>query len=696
MAQIYGTARDDTLNGTTTADSIFGRGGNDALYGNGGNDSLYGGAGNDLLDGGAANDLLDGGAGIDTARYDIAAAISANLRTGTASFPGTGWASETLVSIENVVTGSGNDTIWGSDGANALSGGAGDDQLWGGGGSDTLDGGTGVDTLVGGDDYYAEGSDFRLITAWRDVARYDWATTDVVANLQNTLGIVWVTGDAPDALYSIESVWSGSGNDSLIGSEAANELRGGAGADTLRGAAGDDTLWGQGGNDLLDGGEGSDTIVYSDNTTPVRIDLAARLVTFVGQSWIPEALLSIESAVGGSGADTLIGTAGANVLQGGGGADRIDGRGGSDTVSFAGEAQAVLIDLVTLRSGAIGSTVRDTLVSIENARGGAGADRLVGNAAANVLDGGFGADTVAGGGGNDRLMLSAGNDRLDGGAGTDTLVLDQPYETYLNGQHAIGIDETGYSWEFHGPSDMTVRIDLAASATFHYGWTGTSTLAGIENVTTGVGNDHVYGSAAANVISVDHGANYVDGRGGNDTIYGSNVELDDEPYALYVEDDRDQYEIVRGGGGNDRIVGATHAFGDAGNDTLVAGWHYQQEMTGGAGADSFQFTDWFELAYYHGPAWIEQRGRVLDFDPGEGDRIVIDRVDDAAPAPVFRGEVDSVFLLEQGDYALVGDTLVYVAAREYDETSGYDIILGPSVDLADFDGTLAASDVLFI
>jgi Ca2+-binding RTX toxin-like protein len=586
----------------------------------------------------------------------------------------------------------GNDSLTGTAVADYISGGGGNDTLNGLGGSDTLDGGTGDDTIVGNDDY-DEFDSHPLATGERDTVRYDWATTSVVAFLG-----AYATGTeiGSDTLFHIENLWSGAGMDTLHGDGAANEIRGGAGGDALFGETGNDTLWGQGGNDTLDGGDGSDTAVYSDNTTRVRIDLAAGSVTFVGQSWLPETLASIENAIGGSGADTLLGTADANVFQGGGGADRIDGRGGSDTVSFAGETRGVLIDLVAQRSGAIGSIVRDTLVSIENGRGGAGNDHLVGNAATNVFNGAGGADTIAAAAGNDTIYLSFGNDHIDGGAGTDTLVLDQPYERYANGTHEVGFGDYGeYYWAFDGPTAMTARIDLAGTASLSYGGSGTSTLAGIENVTTGVGNDHVYGSAAANVISVDHGANYVEGRGGNDTIFGSNVTLDDDPWDFYYSDYRDAEEIVRGGAGNDRIIGATHAFGGAGNDTLVAGWHHQQEMTGGAGADRFQFSDAYEYEMYHGPAWSDQDGKVLDYDRAEGDRIVIDRVDDSAPAPTFAGAVSSVYDLSENSYGLVGDTIVYVAYNGVGEWY-YDFVIGPSIQLVGFTGTLAADDVLFV
>ncbi|MCE1680774.1 M10 family metallopeptidase C-terminal domain-containing protein, partial [Enterobacter hormaechei] len=52
---------------------------------------------------------------------------------------------------------------------------------------------------------------------------------------------------------TIENAIGGSGNDVLIGNDAANTLKGGAGDDIIYGGLGADNLW---------GGEGNDTFVY--------------------------------------------------------------------------------------------------------------------------------------------------------------------------------------------------------------------------------------------------------------------------------------------------------------------------------------------------------------------------------------------------------------------------------------------------
>ena len=290
-------------------------------------------------------------------------------------------------------------------------------------------------------------------------------------------------------------------------------------------------------------------------------------------------------------------------------------------------------------------------------------------------------------------MLSSGTDSINGGAGTDTLVFDQPYERYSNGYHEYVIDERfGYFWSFYGPTDTTLAINLNSSSTLYYGGSGTSTLTGIENVTTGVGNDLVYGSAGANVISVGHGANYVEAQGGNDTVYGGNYALDATTW--YYTDDRDANERLYGGDGDDRIVGAAQAFGDEGNDTLVAGWFSEQEMTGGAGADRFEFSG--DVVFNGIFAFMyTQSGVVTDFDPSEGDRLVIDREDDSAPAPVFRGSVASVEDLAAGEYVIVDGNRFELVVAIVDTMYG-DVFVGPSVVLDGFTGTFTEADVLFV
>lgn len=85
------------------------------------------------------DDYYDGGPGIDTVSYAGARQpVSVNLAQGRASGPNIG--NDTLVNIEDVVGGGGNDRIVGDDKDNVLDGGP--------GGSDHIDGGAGFDTAA--------------------------------------------------------------------------------------------------------------------------------------------------------------------------------------------------------------------------------------------------------------------------------------------------------------------------------------------------------------------------------------------------------------------------------------------------------------------------------------------------------------------------------------------------------------------
>ncbi|MFD2185050.1 hypothetical protein ACFSOX_23095, partial [Rhodoplanes azumiensis] len=153
------TARgDDLVEGGAGADLIYTNEGNDTIVagagddtidGGAGADQLWGGEGDDTLVGGAGDDLLDGGEGRDTADYGAdTAGITVALGGGVAFGVDSGY--DTLVSIENVIGGSGDDVLIGDGAANVLIGNGGADQLIGGGGDDTLVAGAG-DVVRGND-----------------------------------------------------------------------------------------------------------------------------------------------------------------------------------------------------------------------------------------------------------------------------------------------------------------------------------------------------------------------------------------------------------------------------------------------------------------------------------------------------------------------------------------------------------------
>ena len=100
------------------------------------------------------------------------------------------------------------------------------------------------------------------------------------------------------------------------------------GIESVISGPGDDTLIGTTGDNLLNGGLGSDTVSYEG-----RLDaISASLATNKGGGTAPEkdTYVSIENLTGGDAGDTLVGDSEPNVLRGLGGDDHLGGNGGAD------------------------------------------------------------------------------------------------------------------------------------------------------------------------------------------------------------------------------------------------------------------------------------------------------------------------------------------------------------------------------
>ena len=297
--------------------------------------------------------------------------------------------------LVTTVFGTADSEIEGTSLRDHISAGAGDDLAGGFKGDDTLDGQGGADTLIGGegDDTLIGGAgNDRLIggTQWDDDSGTDTADyradgSGLTINLANSVYINGAWGNAhgagsgADYLYVIDNIIAGGGNDTVTGSDGANDLELRNGADSAESGAGDDTVTGGNGADTLDGGTGDDQVV------------------------------------GDRAADLLLGRTGSDAIEGGAGDDDIRGHGGKDTLS--------------------GGSGDDTLSGgdhDDDLSGGSGADALNGGAHDDTLDGGDGGDVLEGESGADSLRGGKGNDTLSGGADNDILA-GQRHDDLLNG-----------------------------------------------------------------------------------------------------------------------------------------------------------------------------------------------------------------------------------------------------------------------
>jgi Ca2+-binding RTX toxin-like protein len=459
---VLGNSLNDVLFGGADDDTVSGLGGNDQLFGGAHDDHLDGGSGDDNLASGGGVNTLDGGSGNDVASFvDSTASVRVTLNGSTEALVRIGIFNRgTVKNIENVVAGSGADTITGDGLANlingaggndTLAGAGGDDELLGGTDNDTLDGGVGEDDLKGGAgddrldggdgaDEMAGGSGNVVDNAGDKVIEADGQGTDkVFSSISHALAdngeVLELTGAA-----AIDGTGN-SGNNNLLGNAAANKLSGGAGIDSLKGGAGDDHLDGGAGADAMLGGLGNDVYVV-DNAGDVvvespgqGIDTVLSSVSYKLTSGVENLTLTGSAAINGTGNDlvnVLIGNAAANRLDGGAGKDQMIGGDGNDiyVVDHAGdsvvEAAGQGIDAVLSSvSFALPANVEKLMLTGTAAIDGTGngvANAIVGNAAANRLSGGGGKDDLRGGAGKDVITGGRGNDLLTGGAGKDSFV----------------------------------------------------------------------------------------------------------------------------------------------------------------------------------------------------------------------------------------------------------------------------------
>jgi Ca2+-binding RTX toxin-like protein len=347
-----------------------------------------------------------------------------------------------------------------------------------------------------------------------------------------------------DTRSLISNLVTGIGNDTITGNELNNILTAGKGNDSLKGGGGVDVLYAGDGEDSLAGGTSTggvnqlwggddiDTVTYAEVSLVVYVDLGAGAgyLREDGVLVLADSLNSIENATGGSANDTLIGDDGANVLDGGagqnalygldgddffaggtatGGTNQLWGGEGTNTVDYSESSSAVRVDLgagagYELRGSAF--VLVDQMDSIQNAIGGAGNDRLIGDDGANRLDGGLGANALYG---------LDGDDVLVGGINANQHVDTKPANIDVN-QLWGG---TGSNTVDYSEQQRSVQVDLVQQL----GWvwykgvlTLTDQMDSIQNATGGSADDTLIGNG---------GTHYFEGLGGADKLYAGGGEV---------------------------------------------------------------------------------------------------------------------------------------------------------------------------
>lgn len=175
--------------------------------------------------------------------------------------------------------------------------------------------------------------------------------------------------------------------------------------------------------------------------------------------------------------------------------------------------------------------------------GDAGDDVLEGLDGDDTLWGGFGNDILIGGAGNDRLNGGIGADQMQGGAGDDVYVVDNIEDSISDtgGTDSVEISTSGSGYTLAAGIENATTVSL-----------GAMTLNGNSlrnSLTTGAGNDQIYGYGGDDFIRAGDGDDTVYGGQGNDSLQGG--------------DGTDQLD---GGDGDDRLDGG------AGADTMIGGF----------------------------------------------------------------------------------------------------------------------------
>lgn len=381
-ADFPGTSGDDTIVGTGDGDLAAGGAGNDIIRGMDGNDTLDGGPGSDTVEGGEGADSLLWNGSTEGGDRDVYIGGDGHVPVFDGPY---------VVGM----TGSENYTF--------------DPYNHNGGDTLSLNMGSGADMTV----TYASTEAGTATDSNGNTIEFQGIERVFLGDGNHSVDassadILYV--DGPDHEVGMR-LYSGNGNDSIIGSDGTDYIQSGGGNDTVHGGDGNDVIetgggddfaygeagddgfrWGNGGsdaaigNDLYDGGEGFNTL-NAWQSAPADADGSAEGVHVV-----------LDSSASGD----------------------IDALGGVD-------GHLRFLNMENLRTGGGNDVIDGSASGVNGYRvfADAGDDRIIGSDGNDTLEGGWGADTIIGGLGNDQISLNgdifAAVSRPDGEV--DTLVL---------------------------------------------------------------------------------------------------------------------------------------------------------------------------------------------------------------------------------------------------------------------------------
>jgi Ca2+-binding RTX toxin-like protein len=483
---IVADAGNDTIDAGSGSDTVLAGTGDDWIEGGDGNDSLSGDAGNDTLRGGSGNDTIDGGSDSDTVDYtgqteavvvNLTQEIQRGVAAGRASDGQGGM--DTLLNLEAVIGGSGDDVIYGKSGRTTL--------------------------FVGGVRFIADVPQGTSLSSGSSVVVVSEGTTTAAAKI--TVGGVAFTADgkyATDvatnhAITAISNATTG----------GVMTLDGGLGSDILIAGSGGDSLVFDKSDVSIVGGNGSDTLLINtpsvDFTSTWQMPAISGIEVIRFNTESPQSISLDKAAVA-----RMVGNSSTLTIEGGI-EDSVTVNADLGTALASGQTgynasyATYVVDGVTLRvANSIGTQVAgaqlfkgtegDNNLTVTNTTADAlwgyagndtlsgddGADSLFGGAGNDSLIGGLGTDSLVGGLGNDTLFGGVENDTLLGGDGDDTLVWDVAYSDTNNNQHVSNVSLLAKTAD--ATVDGGAGFDTLQMGGNSYDFTNTNGTTGITNV----------------------------------------------------------------------------------------------------------------------------------------------------------------------------------------------------------------------
>jgi Ca2+-binding RTX toxin-like protein len=495
-------------------DTIFAFDGNDTISTQSNNVEIHGGGGNDRLESYGIDGWLDGGDGDDTllalgsgqmlcggAGDDVFIVVSETTTVCEAGQEGTDTVETTLSEywlggnfenltgtsaaaqilggndLDNVITGSGGDTLRGE---------CGDDTLIAAqlvaGAPTTMQGGSGDDLYVilgQFEAYSGDGSPIELIEVENDgidtvhaallyfelSVNFENITDTSAARSETTTFIGNAENNVMTAGVNRVAFFGQAGDDTLTGGDGDDVLDGGSGFDQLYGGAGSDVLTTRSGG-WLDGGAGDDCYHIFGNAYVYDESGHDRYFIRGDYSEIEDLDGGAEFYLANSAYETYItGGNDGNFFRDDGWFNTLTGGSGKDSFVLNGIYAEVDAksgdDIITVSANSTGHVIRggdgrDTFTI--NGHG----NQVFGDAGDDIITGRAGQDALSGGAGNDRLTGGAGKDSLHGGAGADRFI----YNSITEGGDVISAFDGNDLMVFRGAAFARLKPGMLDQSMF--------------------------------------------------------------------------------------------------------------------------------------------------------------------------------------------------------------------------------------